>query len=230
MSMCMYHHRGRLLHVKHCWDQDRKCPKCPAALRRVFWYNGHCISTPSPRPCSAAGRPACSRLGVAWPVIFPAAILRVSDTIHIFHPNVTTRRESRPSDLAPSSSLGGLGSTGITHARLTSNGVLDAFHARYALRKQESSPNADGVRAEAQRLDYVRPSRDTAIHVDLERPASLLASRRRSRQARRFIEQRLRDARRPAILRTQEVRSVFADLQQDIEGGTGGVELSAAVI
>lgn len=108
--------------------------------------------------------------------------------------------------------------------------MLYTLDARYALRKQEAPSDADSVRAEAQRLDHVRSPGNTAIHVNLKRPTGLLARRRRSRQACWVVQERLGDTRGPAVFRTEEVRGVFADLEQDIEGGPGRIELPATVV
>jgi len=77
---------------------------------------------------------------------------------------------------------------GMKSAELTPNSVLYALHARHALREQKPSSDAHGVRAKAQRLYHVRPPRDTAVHVDLERPTRFLTGRGRSGQARWIVQ------------------------------------------
>lgn len=107
--------------------------------------------------------------------------------------------------------------------------MLDALLASHALRVQEPAPDADAVRAEAQRLDDLGAARDAAVDEDVKL-ALLLARRVGRRQALGVRQRLLAEARRRAELGPQQLGRVPPDLEQDVQRRARRVQLPAAVV
>jgi len=107
--------------------------------------------------------------------------------------------------------------------------MLDPFHPRHTLREQETPANTYSFRSETKRFNHFRPSRYPTINIQFER--SLLPSCRIGRCESRWISKSggLKTC-RTTELGSEEVWSVLTDLEQDVEGWSGGVELPTAVV